>query len=294
MVQIMGKIYDVIKKQLAEDEIPYINQEYIGFHYFILCLKEFTDEPYSVIGSYLLNDDDFLKLDYYYNKSGYDEDSIYFAYYYDGVSKDEQRKDDKQFWEEDQTATETFLNEVENTDYESEPESDPYDNYHWLVSDLIQLESLQKIGINQDFFDRYLDYGFDENFNEMLVQNEDLLKRIDMLRSQSPDVEIQILLNENRELLRVINEKELVISTLQKKIDSKRQIEFDEELHPRTAKNASKIIAALAEMAKIDITKHYGVESNGEIIKTLELLGETPPSKDTVAEWLKKAHKIIK
>ncbi|WP_435337251.1 hypothetical protein [Acinetobacter sp. LH3_13] len=63
-------------------------------------------------------------------------------------------------------------------------------------------------------------------------------------------------------------------------------------LHPRTANNASKIISALCELNKLDITQPYG-DSNKEIMATLERLG-TPLSKDVIGDWLKLAHENTK
>ncbi len=59
------------------------------------------------------------------------------------------------------------------------------------------------------------------------------------------------------------------------------------ELHSRTANNASKIISALCELNKLDITQPYG-DSNKEIMAVLERLG-TPLSKDVIGDWLKLA-----
>ncbi|MGO2386575.1 MAG: hypothetical protein ACTH6Z_05520 [Psychrobacter sp.] len=64
----------------------------------------------------------------------------------------------------------------------------------------------------------------------------------------------------------------------------------DEFMHPRTANNASKIIAALTnELLKMDITQPFAKNSNGQIMVAIEKQGNTV-SKDVIAHWLKLAH----
>lgn len=58
--------------------------------------------------------------------------------------------------------------------------------------------------------------------------------------------------------------------------------------HPRTANNAAKVIACLAELAQIDITKPNGQASNGRILEIADRLG-IELSQKAVAEWLKHA-----
>lgn len=67
----------------------------------------------------------------------------------------------------------------------------------------------------------------------------------------------------------------------------------NKELPKRTANNASKIILAMAELLKWDLSKPFADETNGKI---REVLGKqnNQLSKDTVADWLKQAYDIGK
>ena len=61
-------------------------------------------------------------------------------------------------------------------------------------------------------------------------------------------------------------------------------------MHPRTANNASKIIAALtSELLNINLTQPYATNSNGIIQRAIEKQGNSM-SKDVIAYWLKLAH----
>lgn len=67
----------------------------------------------------------------------------------------------------------------------------------------------------------------------------------------------------------------------------------NKELPTRTANNASKIILAMAELLKWDLSKPYAKETNGKIIEVLEKQGNKL-SNDVVGSWLKQAHDIGK
>ncbi|WP_147285855.1 hypothetical protein [Moraxella caviae] len=64
---------------------------------------------------------------------------------------------------------------------------------------------------------------------------------------------------------------------------------LNQPLHSRTANNAAKVIAAMAELLKMDITTPYGNESNGKILGAAEKLG-LQISPETIAKWLKSAN----
>lgn len=78
-------------------------------------------------------------------------------------------------------------------------------------------------------------------------------------------------------------------------IPTKKQLDIssDSLLAPRTANNASKIILALSELAKIDLSQPYSKDSNGKIAEVLERQGNSL-SDDTIAQWLQKAYDIGK
>lgn len=66
----------------------------------------------------------------------------------------------------------------------------------------------------------------------------------------------------------------------------------EKPLHTRTANNAAKIIGALAEMNKLNLTEPYG-QANKSIQETLERLGSRV-DKEPIAEWLKQAGEQLK
>ncbi|SPX84698.1 hypothetical protein [Moraxella ovis] len=95
----------------------------------------------------------------------------------------------------------------------------------------------------------------------------------------------------------IIAEQAKQIAELQSKIaelQAKQGAELgDEPLPTRTANNASKIILAMAELLKWDLSKPYAKETNGKIIEMLERQGNKL-SNDVVGTWLKQAHDIGK
>ena len=78
-----------------------------------------------------------------------------------------------------------------------------------------------------------------------------------------------------------------------KELESNQNAGVNDELHPRTANNASKIILAMTELLQWDLSKPYADDTNDEIRKVLEKQGNEL-SKDTVGYWLKQAYDIGK
>ncbi len=99
------------------------------------------------------------------------------------------------------------------------------------------------------------------------------------------------LTNDIKEANRLISQQNTQIEDLKNKLNSKKSTD---ELHPRTANNAAKIISALAsELLKLDLTLPSSKESNGVIKAAIERQGNSL-SVDAIANWLKLAHEQSK
>lgn len=95
---------------------------------------------------------------------------------------------------------------------------------------------------------------------------------------------------ENLDQLRErVAELEAENRTLIEKIES---VEPEPQMHPRTANNAAKVIGALAEMNKLNLTEPYG-QANKDIQETLQRLG-SKIDKEPIASWLKQANEQLK
>lgn len=89
------------------------------------------------------------------------------------------------------------------------------------------------------------------------------------------------------DLKRQLEQADINIEKLKQRTDTS---ESGEPMHPRTANNASKIIAALtSELLNMDLTQPFANDSNGKIMAAIEKQGNTV-SKDVIAVWLKLAH----
>lgn len=108
-------------------------------------------------------------------------------------------------------------------------------------------------------------------------------------KKHNKDVTLDDMLIPEIQIKNLISHFQKIINNNDKTIQSTND---QGQMHPRTANNVSKIIGALCEMNKIDITKPYGA-ANQLIMAELQRLG-CSLSKDVVGEWLKLAHENIK
>lgn len=99
------------------------------------------------------------------------------------------------------------------------------------------------------------------------------------------------LANDLKEANILISQQNTQIEDLKEKLNSKKSTD---ELHPRTANNAGKIISALAsEISDLDITQPYSKDGNRVIKEAIERQGNDL-SADVIANWLKIAHEQSK
>lgn len=134
-----------------------------------------------------------------------------------------------------------------------------------------------------------------EKFCELKFSSQDLnyllhrIENINLAPKLANDVkEANRLISQQNTHIEDLNTQ---IEDLKNKLNSKKSTD---ELHPRAANNAAKIISALAsELLKLDITQNYAKESNGVIRAAIERQGNSL-SKDVIAHWLEIAHEQSK
>lgn len=116
-------------------------------------------------------------------------------------------------------------------------------------------------------------------FNELAYPIEQVSRLFPLPATSEPIIsaEIERLTNE-------LNQAKTALKQLQDASNS------NDTLHPRTANNASKIIAALAsELLGMNLTKPFAADTNGKIKAAIEKQGNAV-SKEVIADWLKLAH----
>lgn len=130
---------------------------------------------------------------------------------------------------------------------------------------------------------------------DLTVLHRDL-EQIENMVNDNMAMPISELDDEITNLKAQLEQKEQEIHELQAQIDQQQATATpatnpnDRELPTRTANNAGKIISALAELLKLDITHSYG-KANKEIRTAIELQGNSL-SDDAIATWLKIAHEV--
>lgn len=145
------------------------------------------------------------------------------------------------------------------------------------------VEGKQEIFENNILYYREIKEDFSIIFHDLLYPKSDLAKIFNQTEVDTEVIEklrekIAALESQLAEAKKNLNDSEQVISGK------------DKSMHPRTANNASKIIAALtSELLKMDITQPFAKNSNGQIMIAIEKQGNTV-SKDVIAHWLKLAH----
>lgn len=302
----MGIIYEVIKKA-EEDFYSWDTEEdnyFVSFYLFIELLELYTDDRKELIIDYLINDDEFLKLNFYQlgfktlDKNGVeiDEESIdentgidsiksldhtltYIKYSYDAYEYD-----DPQCF-----PTEDYLSLVLENNV-----NDSFDDMYWKVEDILKLNCIIDIGLDATLFNEHreamssnartiLNYIRErKEFKERLIAEQ-----VRSSRSQNIDPNVYDI------TVKQLTKKEEEIKGLLNKIEHLEQTAIannDKAMHPRTANTVSKIIAALtSELLNMDLTQPFANDSNGKIMAAIEKQGNTV-SKDVIANWLKLAH----
>lgn len=273
----MGKIYDAIRELERELDLDdnfdlSIYDDYIEIPRFIEILELYSNDSESIIYNYLMNSDDFLGIEFY-------EES-----YNDGVFqiiKFEKESIDDEVISTTQEIIESIAGGDRITDF---------NDYYWKKSDILQLESIRKIGLDNNNFEKYeqATYYNPTIYLQLLDENENLKERLVSFRESITDKAFLDLQNELKKANELNKIQEQRISELQ---NSRLLVSpNDNKLPSRTANNASKIISALAsELLGMDLTQPYSEETNGKILKAIEKQGNKV-GKDRIADWLKLAH----
>ncbi len=302
----MGIIYEVMKKE-EEDFYSWDTEEdnyFVSFYLFIDLLELYADDRKKLIIDYLINDDEFLKLDFYclgfktVEENGTEVDiesinentDIGFIKYLDNTltyinhSYDVYEDDDPQCF-----PTEDYLELVLENDV-----NDSFNDMYWKVEDILKLNCIVNIGLDTTLFNEHreamssdarttLNYIRErKEFKERLTAEQ-----VRSSRSQNIDPNIYDI------TVKQLAIKEEEIQSLLNKIEHLEQTAIannDKDMHPRTANTVSKIIAALtSELLNMDLTQPFANDSNGKIMAAIEKQGNTV-SKDIIGHWLKLAH----
>lgn len=302
----MGIIYEKIRNNEGTEKILGIEETYkfINFYNFIELLKLYADDSKEVTINYLINDDDFLKLDFYHlieamaDKNGVvpDEESMYEDYstkikdfpytklLYIHCSYDDYATDDPVSY-----PTEDFLEHLLEDTLD-----DNFIDMYWKVEDILELECIVSIELNAEVFEEYIEaFNSDaretvsyirqiKNLKEKLTVEQEKSARSQNFDADAYDTAIKKLAEQNTQIKDLLSK----IENLEKKSIPNN----DKSMHPRTANVASKIIAALtSELLKMDLTQPFTADTNGRIKEAIERQGNTV-SKDVIANWLKLAH----
>lgn len=309
----MGIIYEAMRKIEEQSNREFFdddeNENYVLFYEFIIILTLYGDDSEKMVAEYLIRDDEFLKLDYYIYDSYFSKvanPEIYDSYFskttdleiplHEIPNLDElvskygfhrQKYDESS--NEEQYPTEFFLEQVLDDHVE-----DIFNDKHWKIEDVLSLDCIVNIGLDANAFKEcYEALNSDpsmilkyirerKEFKERLIAEQVRNSRMQKVDPNVYDYTLKRLVKKDDEIKDLLSK----IENLERKAVSSN----DEPMHPRTANNASKIIAALAsELLKMDLTQPFSNDSNGKIMAAIEKQGNTV-SKDVIADWLKLAH----
>lgn len=308
----MGIIYEMMRRMEESEKEVFDDNEhesYVLFYEFLIIIALYGDDSEKMVANYLIGDDEFLKLDYYIYDSYFSKAAnpeIYDSYFSkttnleiplheipnldELVSKygfHKQKYDESS--NEEQYPTEFFLEQVLDDHVEY-----IFNDKHWKIEDVLSLDCIVNIGLDANAFKEcYEALNSDPSTTLSYIKERKEFKdrliaeQIKSARSQNIDPNVYDA------TLKQLAKKDDEIKDLLSKIESlegKAVSSNDELMHPRTANNASKIIAALtSELLKMDLTQPFSNDSNGKIMAAIEKQGNTV-SKDVIADWLKLAH----
>lgn len=306
----MGIIYEAMRKIEEQSNREFFdddeNENYVLFYEFIIILTLYGNDSEKMVAEYLIRDDEFLKLDYYiydsfFSKAAnpkipYNEDGSFSLHEIPnldelvskyGFHKQKYNASNNEY--DTEYPTEYFLEQVLDDHVE-----DIFNDKHWKIEDLLSLDCMVNIGLDANAFEecyealnsepstvlRYIKER--KEFRERLIEEQVRSRKSQNIDPNLYDMAVKQLANKDSKIKDLLNKIE---SLEQKAISSN-----DQPMHPRTANNASKIIAALtSELLKMDLTQPFSNDSNGKIMAAIEKQGNTV-SKDVIADWLKLAH----
>jgi len=302
----VGIIYEKMRKDKEFGKIWNIEEtdNFIYFYSFIDLLKLYSDDSTEMIVDYLINDDEFLKLDFYrlieiaVDKNGVEanEGSLYESYdnyrkdfsftklEYIQLSYDAYGDDDPIDY-----PTEYFLEQC--LGYEID---DRFNDKNWKIEDILSLDCIVNLGLDTVAFEEcykalnsdpsmILNYIRErEEFKERLIAEQVRNSKMQKIDPNIYDITVEQLAKKEGEIKGLLNKIE--------HLEQDAIADNDKTMHPRTANTVSKIIAAIAsELLNMDLTQPFANDSNGKIMAAIEKQGNTV-SKDVIAHWLKLAH----
>jgi hypothetical protein len=303
----VGIIYEAIRK--AEDEeLSWETEDddkFISFYLFIELLELYADDRRQLITQYLINNDEFLKLDFYrhdyitVDKNGAEVDilcsinegtsrkfieSLDHVLTYVRYSYDAYNDDDPSFY-----PTEEFLERLLEDDLD-----DSFNDKCWKVEDILELDCMKHIGLDRHSYRECekaltIDARTTLSYIKERQQFKEKLKVEQQKIARSQNIDPDIYDSAIEKLKKKENEVKDLLEKI-RNLEGKSLSSENEPMHPRTANNASKIIGALtSELLSIDLTQPYATDSNGRIQRAIEKQGNSV-SKDVIAYWLKLAH----
>ena len=306
----MGIIYEAMRKIEEQSNRDFFdddeNENYVLFYEFIIILTLYGNDSEKMVAEYLIRDDEFLKLDYYiydsfFSKAAnpkipYNEDGSFSLHEIPnldelvskyGFHKQKYNASNNEY--DTEYPTEYFLEQVLDDHVE-----DIFNDKHWKIEDLLSLDCIVNIGLDANAFEecyealnsepstvlRYIKER--KEFRERLIEEQVRSRKSQNIDPNLYDMAVKELTNKDSKIKDLLNK----IESLEQQAISNN----DQPMHPRTANNASKIIAALtSELLNMDLTQPFASNSNGKIMAAIEKQGNTV-SKDVIADWLKLAH----
>lgn len=289
----MGLLADAKKRQREK-----ISKQFISFYDSVLYLGEPKDEAFLFIVNILENKGVYFELTHngleevQLQNDNDKEDTKYIAYSMELTIKD--------------LSEQIFRNDI---DYDGISHRVGFSKKRFLEmlvdmgflidqNELINAQSPDLVFHDNCFEVDYYTYEMIVNERDELRQRLEHSKPTDSQLSQKlTDLNAQLTTADNKiaSQAKEITDLRARIAELEANEASQSDTPTDSEpLHPRAANNASKIISALAsELLGMDLTQPYADDTNGRILKAVEIQGNTL-SKDTIAYWLRQAHEISK
>lgn len=259
-------------------DVRKLSNEYIEYNYFLDFLMLHTGACFREAAAFLVNKNFNKSIDIYSIDNAFRLTKL----------EDEQFLEDMledlascNYLDDDLTAVNRLPHRIIELDYE----------YLLKKTDILELPYIQELNIELSG-EKYINSiaEIHENRRRDLmeyrrsgrIEGDDLRQQKIRFKKYKSKAKAEIA-----ELERQLAQAEINIEQLNQQTDAS---ESGKPMHPRTANNASKIIAALtSELLNMDLTQPFANDSNGKIMAAIEKQGNTV-SNDVIADWLKLAH----
>ena len=284
----MGIIYETIRKveNTEEDALTLFCKDaesYISFTNFMELLEIYSDDTTDLIAKYLMDDNQFLKLDFYMFDDALLTDTpqrdVFYRYRYNCYEHSSHIT----------YPTEHFLKDAIGGGRLSD-----YSWHYWKIEDLLAIESIVYIGLDEVKF-KVIESAIESSSPTVLScfnENEELKQQLEVLQNN-------LAKNEGMTLATKLEGAQDKIANLQNQlVQAKAELANtsvdDEPTHHKTINSMATLVATLLKLAsydKQDLENPHG-NINKEIIAKAEGLGLTL-GKDFIAKWLKKADEVL-